>query len=198
VSPGAGRFLRDNAFLVGAVSLPIAIVLLFLLLAAIPRWTVPPPGYDLLLRTTAYENPLPRVAVDFVVLNDRMHVTVREVSPNSYPPSSKLWVFDHRTLNVRQLSVDVPQLAVGETSRTVPIGALAGRRVLAETKAPDGYELQDRSHRGGGLVGDLFGMGRYNRTVSLVNGGRVVKIPMPTQEYQPPAFVGWLMDEGTP
>ena len=42
-------FLRDNIFLVAAVSLPLIVVAFFLVASAIPRWLVPPPAYDLLI-----------------------------------------------------------------------------------------------------------------------------------------------------
>ena len=102
-------------------------------------------------------------------------------------------------MNVRQIPLDLPeQLAEGETSRTVAVAALAGRRVLAQTRAPDGYELRSRSHSSPGLIGDLFGMRRYDQSVSLVNRGRVVPIALPSPyEYQSPAAVGWLPDEGS-
>src|SRR6478735_3199762 len=44
------RFLRDNAFLVAAGLLPVLVVGFFLLATAIPRWTVPPPAYDLIVK----------------------------------------------------------------------------------------------------------------------------------------------------
>lgn len=194
-----GRFLRDNAFLVAAVALPVVIVGLFLLITAIPRWTVPPPAYDLLLRTHAYDQPGPGVAVDFVVENGRLQATLRPAAPNSYPPRAKLWLFDHGTMNVREVTIELPrELGPGESTRAVPIEALAGRRVITEQRAPDGYELQNRTHRGTGLVGDLFGMGRYDESVSIVNKGRVVPIRISSpHNHQSPQFVGWLTDEGT-
>jgi hypothetical protein len=68
------------------------------------------------------------------------------------------------------------------------------------TIAPDGYELKTRTTGGAGLVGDLFGMGRYDRNVSLVNRGRVITLALPaTYEYYPPVYaVGWVNDDGRP
>jgi hypothetical protein len=198
MSSGSGRFFRDNAFLIAAVSLPIAVVVLFVLMSAVPRWTVPPPAYDVLLRTSAYDQAPPGFSMDFEVRDERLHVTVREAPANTYPYRAHLWLFDHATMNVRQVQIEVPPLLPGEKTRTVAIAALAGRRVLTQAKAPDGYEVQNRDHGGAGFVGELFGMGRYNSAVSLVNRGRIVKVAMPTPyEHQPPFFVGWLIDEGT-
>ena len=195
----SGRFLRDNAFLVAAVALPLVIVGLFLLITAIPRWTVPPPAYDLLVRTSEYEHPSPTVFVDFVVRDGRLHASLRQAEPNSYAPGAKLWLFDHATMNTREIAIDLPrELGPGESTRLVPIGPLAGRRAVSDPRAPDGYELQNRTQRGTGLLGDLFGMGRSGESVSLVNRGRV--IPVRTSlphSYQSPQFVAWLIDEGS-
>jgi hypothetical protein len=195
----AGRFLRDNAFLVAAVALPVVIVGLFLLVTAIPRWTVPPPAYDLVLRTSEYDQAASKLIVDFVVQNERLHVIVRAADSNSYAPRAKLWLFDHATLNAREIAYDLPRdLAPGESSRTVPIDALAARRVVTGPRAPDGYELQSRPYRSTGLFADLFGMGRYGESVSLVNRGRIIPVQTSApHSYQSPLFVGWLIDEAT-
>ena len=64
----ARRFLRDNVFLVAAVLLPVLVVALFLAATAIPRWRIPPPAYDVVLRVPGpFDQARPRVAVDFAV-----------------------------------------------------------------------------------------------------------------------------------
>jgi len=192
------RFLRDNAFLVAAVSLPLVVVGFFLLSSAVPRWLVPAPAYDLLLRGTGpYDQSRPRVAVDFRVRDGRVEATVRPIPANGYPQPAALFLFDHRTLNVREIPVDLPSdLAENDPPRTIVIDAFTGRQVVAQAKAPDGYGLETRNYRGTGLVGDLFGMGRYDQTVALVNKGRVVPIalPLPYEDHFPVSTVGWLVD----
>ena len=84
----------------------------------------------------------------------------------------------------------------------MPVAALAGRRVLADARAPDGYELNSRSNRGPGIVGDLFGMRSYGDRVSLVNRGRVVRISLPGDRYgygygYGLSVLGWVT-EGSP
>jgi len=196
----AGRsFLRENAFLVAAVLLPLVIVGFFLLASAIPRWLVAPPAYDLLLRT--YGSPdqtRPRVAVDFTVRDGRVEATVRGLPATAYPQAPKLYLFDHRTMTVREIPVDLPtNLTEQDPPVTVAVSALAGRRVLAETKAPDGYELETGRYRNTGLVGDLFGMGRQSGKTSLVNNGRVIEISLPPQESGYGVLaVGWVLDDG--
>ncbi|MBA2306168.1 MAG: hypothetical protein H0W08_26565 [Acidobacteria bacterium] len=194
----AGRFLRDNAFLVGAVSLPLVVVGVFLLLTAIPKWTVPPPQYDLLLHTTDYNGQDARITVQLFVRDEALQATLRPVLKDMHPPRVRLWRFDHGTLSAREIPVDLPaQIVDGEPPRTLVVEALRGRRIVTDTKAPDGYELRTRTHGGPGLIGDLFGMGRYDQSSVIVNRGRIIPIGVPTpNQYQTPGFLGWLLDRG--
>ena len=190
-----GRFLRDNVFLVVAVSLPVAVVGLFLLLTAIPKWTVSPPRYDLLLQTTEYTRANSQISVDLFVRDETLQATLRVVK-DTHLPRVRLWRFDHATLSVREIPIDVPTLAGdAHDAQTIIIEGLRGQRVVTDVKAPDGYEMR-RSDRGGpGVIGDIFGMRRYGQPAALVNRGRVVPVDIPTPDrYDTPAFVGWVVD----
>jgi hypothetical protein len=200
MTPGRG-FLRDNVFLVAAVSLPLIVVAFFLASTAIPRFLVAPPAYDLLIRATVtYYQTNPRITVEFNVRNGRVEVTFRPAPANGFAMRSGLFLFDHTTMGVREIPVDLPDnLVEGDPPRTIIVDALAGREVFAQAKAPDGYQLESRSQRGPGIVGELFGMNRYDSEASLVNKGRVIPIvlPAPFQNiYSSPASaVGWLAPE---
>jgi len=198
---GPGRFARENLFLVAAASLPLLVIGLFLLASAVPRWLVAPPAYDLLVRVAGqYSQSRAPVAVDFAVRDGRVEATVRPLpQATGYAEVPRLFLFDHETMNAREIRVDLPgNLTEGDPPVTVPVEALAGRRVLAETKAPDGYEFQARRRDGPGLIGGIFGMRRYGERVSVVNKGRVVPIPLPSNEYvYGVSFVGWVLDEGS-
>ena len=197
-----GRFLRENAFLLAAVLLPLAVVGFFLAATAIPRWVVPPPAYDLVLRTTGYpDQAAQRVAVDFVVRDERVEARVRALPATAsvYPQIPKLFLFDHKTMNVSEIPFDLPaNLAETDPASTVPVTALAGRRVLAQAKAPDGYMLNTPGYGSPGVFGGLFGMGYRGEKISLVNKGRVIAIAFPSPQYgYSVSSVGWLMNEGS-
>ncbi len=194
----AGRFLRDNAFLAGAVSLPLVVVGVFLLLTAIPKWTVPPPRYDLLLHTTDHDGRDGRITVQLLVRDEALQATLRPALKDMHPPRVRLWRFDHGTLSAREIPLDLPtQTTDGEPPRTLVVEVLRGRRIVTDARAPDGYELRTPTHGGPGLIGDLFGMRRYDQSSVIVNRGRVIPIGVPTpNHYQTPVFLGWLLDGG--
>ena len=192
--PRGARFLRDNAFLVAAFALPVAVVLLFLVASVIPRWTVPPPAYDLVLRAAGQYDPARRISVEFAVRDGRIEATVRPLPMHGYPQIASLVLVEHATMNVREIPVPLPAtMAENDPPQTIVVEALAGRRVLAQAKAPDGYEFEVRTRRGPGLVGEiLFGMNRYDQAATLVNRGRVV--PIVLARAAPGPSVGWLVD----
>jgi hypothetical protein len=193
-----GGFFRHNAFLAAAVALPVIVVAFFLVATAIPRWTVPPPAYDLVLRVgKAYDQPRPQVAVEFKVDDGRIVAFVRPVQKDQYVQSWSLVRFDHQASNLQEIPVKVPDTLPPESApQTIVVEGLTAKRVLEQTKAPDGYELRMDTNRGGaGLMGELFGMRGYDQRVVLVNRGRVVTLPLPSgYQYAPVTAVGWLTD----
>jgi hypothetical protein len=189
------RVLRDNVFLVAAVVLPLAVVGFFVLATAVPRWTVPPPQYDLLVKASSYAYPIPPVHVDYVVNASGVHAHVRPVAPNSYPQRTALFIAEHSTGRLREVPVALPDtMGPDDPPRDIPVEALAGRRILATPEAPDGYRFDARTRRGPGLLGDIFGMRRSDVGLVLEKGGRVVVLtPPPSQEYLAPVTpLGWL------
>lgn len=196
------RVLRENAFLVAAVALPLVVVGLFLVASAIPRWRVPPPAYDLLLRgDQPYQPARGGIAVEFRVRDGHLEATVRGLAATAVAPAPRLLLVDHETLNVRDIPLDLPSdFAEGDPPVTVPIAALAGRRVLADSRAPDGYEMRVDRHGSRGLIGGLFGVGGGGSygTVAIANRGRVIRIALPSGSYAySVTALGWVMAEGT-
>ena len=136
-----------------------------------------------------------------IVLDGRVEATLRPPAPNVYAQPWALLRYDHETMSVEEIAIDLPAtMAQGEPPRTIVVDRLAAIRVSPQTNAPDGYELQTRTNGSPGIVGDLFGMGRYRQTAALVNRGRVVEVNLPSpygDPYQSPVYsVGWILDDG--
>src|SRR5262245_60235885 len=121
-------FLRDNAFIVAAVALPVAVAGLFLIATIIPRWTIPAPAYDLVMRATRpYDASRTGVVVDFAVREGRVEATFRPpIPPNVYAEPSALLLFDHETMSVREIPLELPtRMDEGEPPRTIVVEALS-------------------------------------------------------------------------
>ena len=111
----AGRLVRDNAFLIAAAALPVLVVALFLLSTAIPRWTVPPPAYDVLLRTSDED------ASDLV----RLDLDV-----------------DALPLRERPMDLDRVSLARGRLRRALRLRLSAAARDGGEEREEDGQAVE--------------------------------------------------------
>lgn len=203
MSTSPGGFLRRNAFVLASVALPAIVVLFFLLASAIPRWTVPAPTYDLVLRAQRpYLNrSTTAIAVDIVARDRRVEVRAQPFDGKGYEQGWALFRFEHATGRIREIPIDLPSMAPGDAPRIVVVDALAGLQLSNDAVAPDGYQLESRTRRGSGLVGDVFGMGRRTRSsVTLVNRGRVVRADLPSifEDYYRPSVqpVGWVLDPG--
>ena len=197
----AGRFLRGNAFLVAAVLLPLAVVGFFLVSTMIPERTVPPPAYDLVLKANGPYNRPPHLMIDYVVQNGRVEAHVRHVPPNGFAQHATLFLYEHETGVLTEIEVELPtELAKDEVSRDIPVPAFAGKRIVTSEVSPDGYRLEMRSRRGPGIVGELFGMNRYDEGISLVNGSRVIRLtpPAPHRYLAPVSALGWIVPPGGP
>jgi len=194
----SGGFLRDNAFLVAAVSLPVVVIGFFLLATTVPRWFVAPPAYDLVLRAgEPYGQAAPGVAIEFAVRDERIEATFRAIDATRYSQRTALLVVDHATMNTREIVIEPPPDArEADLPRTMVVEALAGRRVLAQAAAPDGYTFDYGTGRGPGLVGELFGMRGSGPRARLVKDGRVVAIDLPSSYRFDVRLVGWLAEEG--
>jgi hypothetical protein len=143
-----------------------------------------------------YEQP-PQVAVEYKVTDGRLEAIVRPLQKDRYAQPWSLFRFDHQTLNLQEIPVKIPDtLPADSPPQTIVVDALAGRRLIEQTKAPDGYELRAETNRGGsGLFGDLFGMHSYDQSVVLVNKGRIVSLPLPSgYQYVSVNAIGWLAD----
>lgn len=193
----AGVGARSNTFLLAAVVLPVVVAAFFLLASAVPRWTVPAPTYDLLVRVERPWNRPPVVALDFTVRNRRVVVTARPPATPGYAERWALFLVNADAGTMRAIPVNEPEtLAAGASPIEVKVQELVGLQVSAEAVAPDGYQLRQQSYGGRGLVGGLFGMGSRRPRVSLAKGGRVVSIDMPEQDvnpYAPVQLVGWIV-----
>ena len=203
MATGPSRFVRDNAFIVAAVALPVLVGAFFMVASAIPRWTVPAPAYDLVMRVgRAYGSAPNKVVVDFNVRDGRVEATLRPVpDPQGNAQPWGLLYLDHTSMAVREIPLDLPSsLAPGEESRTVVIEGLSNIRLSAQTTAPDGYKLENSTSGSPGIVGDLFGIGRYRQSAALTNRGRIIRLELPSpyeEPYQSTAYaVGWVVEPG--
>ena len=189
-------FLRRNAFLVAAVTLPALVIALFAVATLVSRRSVPPPAYDMVFMVMRPYERGRTVVTDFVERDGRVHARLH-ATDEPYGSSWELLLFDHETSTVREVPFDAPDTIDGEV-QIVPVPAIANLRVGGGSIAPDGYALETR-YGTSGIVGNIFGMGGSRGRVSLVNDGRAVALDLPAayrNVYVSSAqVVGWVIEE---
>jgi len=188
---------RDNAFIFAAIALPL-VAAFFLVASTVPRWTVPLPTYDMVLKIDGpYDAARPSTSMDFGVRDNRVVAIVTPVASGGYSWRRNLLLVDHATLTAKEIPFTAPdRLNEGESERVIVIDALATTPVSTAVEAPDGYALRTPDMSGGpGLIGEIFGMRSYRQRITLFSRGRGVNITLPapfTDAYRPITFVGWV------
>ena len=189
------KYMRQNPMIAAGILLPLVIVVFFILATAIPKFLVEPPAHDFLFTVPDNNSSQPEIEVRFDVVNNRLRVRLFKKKSN-YPAVYKLYLFDHETLDVREIPIDLPNDTESfEDADEIDLADLANRSISTERRAPDGYEIRPPRSRNGNLMTALFGSNRRNR-LSIHKSGAVIDVPHPGNDayyyYYNVNFLGWL------
>jgi len=183
--------LKKNFALVMGITLPIIIVVFFLLASALPRFFVAAPTHDFLFTDQEYEydeqdNP----EVKFTIKNERLHATVRKDKNRWH---SRLYRYEHESKTIREIEVVIHDDMRNDEVITIP--ETTQLKISLDNTSPDGYEFAVDRRRGGGLIGELFYSPRRDNIVLSKNGNRV-SIPTPNNAYSNYAkLLGWVIEQ---
>lgn len=189
--------IRQNPMIAAGILLPLVIVVFFLLATAIPKWLTAPPEYDLVF-TVPEHNPNRRdVELTIDVMDNRLRARLFKKN-EYYRGIARLYVFEHETQDVREISINLPgDMEALEDGTEVDVPGFANRSISTSRKAPDGYEVLGPGYRrGGNLMTELFG-GRRRHQFSIHKSGAVIEIPNQGDHrnyYYSATFLGWVTD----
>ena len=190
------KYLRQNPMIAAGILMPLVIVVFFILATAIPRSLVAPPAHDFLFTTAGESGCKPEINVRFDVVDERLRARVfkTNVTCRRVP---RLYLFDHETLDVREVEFDWPHdLESFEDGDEINIAAFANRSMSSKRKAPDEYEVRFPGYRSDNLMTALFG-GQRRYGFSIHKSGNAIELPRPegsVNYYTGMKFVGWLTD----
>jgi hypothetical protein len=158
------KFLKDNFVLVVGLTLPILLMIGFIVFSTLPRSLSNPPQYDLIFATPDYSDTnANRPLSVMLVVRDGGH----KAQYTRVPPSpnggfynigwKKLYRYQAGPHTVRELPFPVPQdVAAIEQMREDTVDATRDLKLDTTLRAPDGYELEYDVNRGRGLLTDIF------------------------------------------
>jgi len=191
------KYMRQNPMIAAGILLPLVIVVFFVLATAIPKWMVEPPGHDFVFTVPDNRGSKPAIELRFDVVDDRLRARLFKTDL-TYRSVQSLYLFDHETLDVREITIDIPgDPETFEDGDEIDLADVANRPISTARKAPDGYEIRQPRYRNDNLMTVLFGSNRRNR-LSIHKSGAVIDIPHPGNNayyyYYNVNFLGWLTD----
>lgn len=197
-------FLKDNFVLIVGLTLPILLMIGFIVVSSLPRALSDPPKYDLIFAAIDYSPPAmnPPISLGLVVKDGVLKaqytpVRVGTGAANYGVAWKKLYRYEAGPQSVQQLTFGIP-LHLGDVTETreETVEATAGLRLDTRLRAPDGYELTYGRSSRGGLLTDIF-WSSYSSEPRLRKGASSVRLATGdgrTDLYAGNVeFIGWVV-----
>jgi hypothetical protein len=194
---------RENLVLAIGLTLPILLLLGFLVAGSVSRQLAGSPQYSIVFAIAEYGGSAqtlpvtPRLVVKSGVLKVQYTKPVRQ--PNGYQQGGwkKLYLYDAASRRVRDLGLELPANPESiEGMREETVEATKDLTLDTTLESPDGYILTFGGSSRGGLLGDLFWHSYDQYGPRLTKGGSSVRL-MPQDSPAgfsggPVEFVGWV------
>lgn len=188
------RFIRENYALVAGITLPLALMLVFLIAGKMAEVTVADPVYDAIFIGDYYEGPDNPYTV--AIEDGKLVIHVKPVdSKIPYrPPAPRLYRFDHTTKTSSPVAIDFTSVENGVV-KDADLDALNTKKLSTDVLSPDGYRFEYfyRSN-GGGIAGEFFSFGRnyHGSDYALMKKPRAVPLK-PDQPVYQAKFLAWVL-----
>lgn len=191
-------WIRENLSLVVGLLIPVLLIVVFGLSAAIPAMLVAKPRYDLIFTANDYQET--SVERRFKVVDSKVKVELRQ-GKSRFSTQPKLYRYEARSGEIRPIDFDIPtSKGDSEDWRVFTISSLKNIHIDSNEEAPDGYRAVhfDKDHKGTFL---FFGDMRRNQLV-LTNSGRTLRITAPdasdSWSFKDVRPLGWVIPEEQP
>ena len=189
-------FLREHAFTLAAICLPIVVAALFLAASALPKYLVEDPQYRVLLTLDAHTGEPQPYHVRFQIDHGRLAITAKAVPEQRIHDQKELYLFDPLSGKLEHIELVLPTEIEGE-SMDIPAPERVQNLVFTTGDvAPDGYTFTPSYGNSAGIFGALFGMGNRYPVGSISRNGRVIEIGSSEGDgyryyYRTAQLLGW-------
>jgi hypothetical protein len=193
-------FFKENFVLVVGLTLPVLLIVGFLVASNVPQVLSDPPQFDFVFSTIgypAYSDNIP-VSVRLVVRDGVLKAQYVRIppGPGGYHMWRKLYVYDAKTRKVRELTFGFPPDMDSITGmREETVEATSALILDTTLQSPDGYELSFGGYSNGGLFNEMFWGGGNRREPRLRKGAASVRLATGDGStyfsYDNVEFVGW-------
>jgi len=205
----SSNFIKNNFALVLGITLPVLLMVGFMVAANMPGLVGDPPKYDFVFAISdnydGGNHNIP-VTVKLTVGKDgtlRAQYTRTPVQPNTYTYNlwKKLYVYEAATRKVRELPFPYPadMDKITGTKEEV-VDATKDLKLDTTQESPDGYSLSYDGYSSGGLVNEMFVGSRYSSEPRLRKGNS--SVPLTANDTRPfyysnVEFIGWATGKTT-
>ncbi len=193
------NFIKENFVLAVGLTLPMLLILAFMVFSSLPQTLSDPPKYDMVFSSMEYSNnnSLP-VTLNLVVKDGTLKAQYVKVNQPSYNGWRKLYLYEAKTQTVRELPFGFPEDMDQITgTREETVEATKNMRLDTRLQSPDGYELSYDGYSRSGLFNEVFWGGSYSREPRLRKGASSVRLATSDGRtyfyYGNIAFIGWVL-----
>jgi hypothetical protein len=194
------NFIKENFVLCVGISLPILLVVMFLLSNTLPRFFAAPPQYKLVLADyqVHYNGPRAGYSVAFQVDKDgKLQMRLTPVTDGYSSHTPHLLIYDGQRDSFRKVDISLPDAGAYTGAVTLPVKEVENYKLDTNNKAPDGYAFLQGRGGSRGVIG-IFGGGYSHHRLYLKKGAASFKLPEFDGfygYYGTDAFIGWVVEE---
>lgn len=191
-----GNWIKENLVLVAGVSLPVLLILFFMLAKVIPEKAVADPKHKAVIALQSYNSGY---NFSFKVKDGKLNVTYtapKDVYDNGSREESKILIYDGATGEAESITLEIPENAIAGKAVDIKLPRLDKLTLSNSETAPDGYMFQREGYRNSSFVAEIFSYNNRRTPHSLTKDGRIITIaPLKDRYYGDVNFIGWVMEE---
>ncbi len=193
------EFFKKNFVLVIGITLPVIMMIAFMVIAENTRRNIVAPEYDFLFTGRSYsDGSRDSYAQYFSIKKGQLQVKITKKDQRHFNPL-RLYHYEATSKTIREVKFDLPadikiaDMKKDETA-TFTLPEFDAKKFNTETKSKDGYVFMKHGyHRNGFIINEFFGTGRNrNNKIYLEKNDRRYKIDIPENRIYSREFVAWI------
>ncbi len=185
-------FIKENRVLVAGLVLPLLLIGVLAIAKSIPSSITEPPQHQVVYYSAGWS---PKGQLTLKV-DDTGHLVAEfkkndgyKATPNETAPKTILYIYDPKT----NIAHDT-ELTLGTDDALPSLDKFSNLTLSKEQTSSDGYIFEQYHYRNNSLITEIFAYHSSDNGPVLSKGGKLVKLPLPTQNYGNNQFVGWVSE----
>jgi hypothetical protein len=192
-------FLKENFVLVLGVSLPVLLIIVFMIAQQLTIPSTPPKYKAIFAVQNQYYNKKPyRFEVDN---NGKLSVSYKQPEPNPNQHYynkhlAQIYIYDPDLEYARTIKLDPPEDLKAGKVKSIKTPELNNYKLNTNDVSPDGYHFTKHNRRhSGNIFSDIFGYRSYHSNYALKKDNHLVMIKIDDYFYGQEKFIGWVIEE---